>query len=117
MLAERGVDVTFETVTLLREQFGPSLATNIGGPHGHAECACDLDEMLVRIGGNRGHCQFNRNSSQIGRTSPYPLSGQAIRLCRSASAAEAGLVGLSVDEMAFEIEVVADVGLGRGELL
>ena len=29
----------------------------------------------------------------------------------------AGLVGLSVDEVAFEVEVVVDVGVDRGELL
>jgi hypothetical protein len=38
--------------------------------------------------------------------------------CHSARAAERRvLLGLSVDEVAFEIDVVVDVGVDRGELL
>lgn len=53
-------------------------------------------------------CQTNHNLSPIGEAIPYPLSAQAMRFRHSAKAAE--LLGLTVDELAFEIEMTMHVG-------
>lgn len=45
------------------------------------------------------------------------LAGQAATWRQSASAAAALFVGLAIDEVAFEIKVVVDVGMDPGELL
>ena len=63
-------------------------------------------------------CQSNRNSSPIDAALALPrqASGhEGLPLGQGGRAA--GLVGLSVDEVAFEVEVVVDVGMDRGELL
>ena len=53
-----------------------------------------------------GHDQAQRHRSSCCKILPLGACGRA-----------AGLVGLSVDEMAFVVEVVLDVGMDRGELL
>ena len=53
LLAERGIDVTHETVRCWANKFGPAFAANIRKAHGRADNVWNLDEMVVRIGGER----------------------------------------------------------------
>ena len=53
LLAERGVDVTYETVRCWADKFGPAIAANIRRKRGRADCIWHLDEMVVRINGVR----------------------------------------------------------------
>jgi transposase-like protein len=53
LLAERGIDVTYETVRCWGNKFGPAIAANIRRRRGRADCVWHLDEMVVRIGGKR----------------------------------------------------------------
>ena len=51
LLAERGIDVSYETVRCWANKFGPAIAANIRRMRGRADCVGDLDEMVVRING------------------------------------------------------------------
>ena len=51
MLAERGIDVTYETVRYWANKFGPAIAANIRRKRGCADSVWHLDEMVVRING------------------------------------------------------------------
>ena len=53
-------------------------------------------------------CQSNRNLSAINADVVWSREPQAM---------SAGLVGFPVDEASFEVEVVVDAGMDRGELL
>ncbi len=53
MLAERGIDVIYETVRCWDKKLGPAIAANIRRRRGAADCVCHLDEMVVRINGVR----------------------------------------------------------------
>jgi transposase-like protein len=53
LLAERGVEVSYETVRCWANKFGPAVAANIRRARGRADCVWHLDEMVVRIGGKR----------------------------------------------------------------
>ena len=53
MLAERGIDVTYETVHCWANKFGPAIAANIRRKRGRADSVWHLDEMVVRINGVR----------------------------------------------------------------
>ena len=53
MLAERGIDVSYETVRSRAIKFGPAIAANIRRLHGRADSVWHLDEMVVRINGKR----------------------------------------------------------------
>jgi transposase-like protein len=53
MLAERGIDVTYETVRCWANKFGPAIAANIRKRRGAADRVWHLDEMVVRINGVR----------------------------------------------------------------
>ena len=53
LLAERDIDVTYETVRCWGNKFGPAIAANIRRRRGRADCVWHLDEMIVRIGGKR----------------------------------------------------------------
>ena len=53
LLAERGVDVTYETVRCWSNKFGPTIAANIRKRRHRADCVWHLDEMIVRISGKR----------------------------------------------------------------
>lgn len=53
MLAERGIDVTYETVRCWANKFGPAIAANIRKRRGQADSVWHLDEMVVRINGKR----------------------------------------------------------------
>jgi putative transposase len=53
MLAERGIDVTYETVRCWANKFGPAIAANIRRRRGRADSVWHLDEMIVRINGKR----------------------------------------------------------------
>ena len=53
MLAERGIDVSYETVRCWVNKFGPAIAANIRRARGRADNVWHLDEMVVRIGGKR----------------------------------------------------------------
>ncbi len=53
MLAERGIDVTYETVRCWANKFGPAIAANIRRKRKRADSVWHLDEMIVRIGGKR----------------------------------------------------------------
>ncbi len=53
MLAERGIDVNYETVRCWANKFGPAIAANIRRSRGRADSVWYLDEMVVRINGKR----------------------------------------------------------------
>ena len=53
LLAERGVDVSYETVRCWANKFGPAIAANIRKVRGRADNVWHLDEMVVRIKGER----------------------------------------------------------------
>jgi putative transposase len=53
LLAERGIDVSYETVRCWANKFGPAIAANIRRARGQADSVWHLDEMVVRIGGKR----------------------------------------------------------------
>ncbi len=53
MLAERGIDVSYETVRCWANKFGPAIAANIRRTRGRADSVWHLDEMVVRINGKR----------------------------------------------------------------
>jgi transposase-like protein len=51
LLAERGIDVTYETVRCWANKFGPAIAANIRRKRGRGDSVWHLDEMVVRISG------------------------------------------------------------------
>ena len=53
MLAERGIDVSYETVRCWANKFGPAIAASIRRRRGRADSVWHLDEMVVRINGKR----------------------------------------------------------------
>ncbi len=53
LLAERGINVSYETVRCWANKFGPAIAANIRRKRGCADCVWHLDEMVVRINGER----------------------------------------------------------------
>lgn len=53
LLAERRIDVTFETIRCWSDKFGQAIAANIRRRRRRADCVWHLDEMIVRIGGKR----------------------------------------------------------------
>ncbi|WP_219895026.1 IS6 family transposase [Aquisediminimonas profunda] len=53
LLAERGIDLCYETVRCWANKFGPAIAANIRRKRGRADCVWQLDEMVVKIGGKR----------------------------------------------------------------
>ena len=53
LLAERGIDVSYETVRCWANKFGPAIAANIRKARGRADSVWHLDEMVVRINGKR----------------------------------------------------------------
>ncbi len=53
LLAERGIDVSYETVRCWANKFGPAIAASIRKVRGRADSVWHLDEMVVRINGKR----------------------------------------------------------------
>ncbi len=53
MLAEREHSVSYETVRCWANKFGPAIAANIRCKRGRADSVWHLDEMAVRINGQR----------------------------------------------------------------
>lgn len=53
MLAERGIEVSYETIRCWTTKFGPAIAANIRRVRGRADSVWHLDEMVVRINGQR----------------------------------------------------------------
>jgi len=53
MLAERGVDVSYETVRCWAAKFGPAIAANIRRARPRPDRVWHLDEMVVKIRGKR----------------------------------------------------------------
>ena len=53
LLAERGIDVTYETIRCWADKFGPAIAANIRKRRRRADCVWHLDEMVVKIGGKQ----------------------------------------------------------------
>ena len=53
LLAERGIEVSYETVRCWARKFGPAIARNLKRLHGRADSVWHLDEMVVRINGKR----------------------------------------------------------------
>ena len=49
MLAERGIDVSYETIRCWANKFGPAIAANIRRARPRADSIWHLDEMVVRI--------------------------------------------------------------------
>ena len=49
LLAERGIDVTYETIRCWTMKFGPAIAANIRRIRPRADSVWHLDEMVVRI--------------------------------------------------------------------
>ena len=53
LLAERGIEVSYETVRCWANKFGPAIAANIRRMRERSDCIWHLDEMVVRINGQR----------------------------------------------------------------
>jgi len=53
MMAEPGFDVSYETVRCWAAKFGPAIAANIRPSRPKSDCAWHLDEMVVKIKGQR----------------------------------------------------------------
>ena len=53
MLAQRGLDISYETVRRLVLKFGPLIARNLRQGRPRPSARWHLDEMVVRIAGNR----------------------------------------------------------------
>ena len=53
LMAERGIDISYETVRCWVDKFGPAIAANIRKRRGRADCFWHLDEMVVKISGKR----------------------------------------------------------------
>lgn len=53
MLAERGIDVTNETIRCWTMKFGPAIAANIRRARPRCDSTWHLDEMVVKIRGQR----------------------------------------------------------------
>lgn len=53
LLAERGIDVSYETIRCWIDKFGPAIAANIRRGRSRPDSVWHLDEMIVRIGGKR----------------------------------------------------------------
>ena len=53
MLAERGIDVTYETIRCWAAKFGPAIAANIRRRRPRADSVWHLDEMVAHIRGKR----------------------------------------------------------------
>jgi len=53
LMAERRVDVTYETICCWVGKFGPAIAANIGKRRGRAGCVWHLDEIVVKIHSKR----------------------------------------------------------------
>lgn len=53
LLAERGIEVSYETVRSWINKFGPAIAANIRRSRQRADSVWYLDEIVVRIGGKR----------------------------------------------------------------
>src|SRR5690606_4377128 len=53
MLAERGIDTTYETIRCWANKFGPAIAANIRRRRSRPDSVWHLDEMIVRINGKR----------------------------------------------------------------
>ncbi len=53
MLAERGIDVSYETIRCWANKFGPAIAANIRRARPRADAVWHLDEMVVKIRSQR----------------------------------------------------------------
>jgi len=53
MLAERGIDVSYETIRRWILKFGPAIAANVRSRRAQPSGTWHLDEVFVRIGGKR----------------------------------------------------------------
>lgn len=53
LLAERGIDLCYETVRCWANKFGPAIAANTRRKRGRADSVWHLDEMVVSINGQR----------------------------------------------------------------
>ena len=53
MLAERGIDVSYEAIRCWANKFGSAIAANIRRARGRSDSVWHLDEMVVRINGAR----------------------------------------------------------------
>lgn len=53
LLAERGMDVPHETIRCWANKLGPAIASNIRMTRQCADCVWHLDELVVKIGGQR----------------------------------------------------------------
>jgi transposase-like protein len=53
MLAQRGIDTSYEAIRCWANKFGPAIAANIRRRRGRPDSVWHLDEMVVRIKGKR----------------------------------------------------------------
>ena len=58
MLAERGIEVSFETVRRWVLKFGPAIAANVRSRRVQPSGTWHLDEVFVRIGGKRTYLEL-----------------------------------------------------------
>ena len=61
MLAERGIEVSYETVRRWVLKFGPAFAANIKATRPRPSGTWHLDEVFVRIGGKRTYLCVRRH--------------------------------------------------------
>lgn len=72
LLTERGTDVTCETIRCWANKFGPAIAASIRRKHGRADSVWHLDEMVVRINGQRMYMCAGRRQGRQGSRCPRP---------------------------------------------
>ncbi len=71
LLAERGIDVSYETIRCWTIKFGPQIARNLKRRRPPPSGRWHLDEMVCTVGGRRmylwrGCCQANGKMSPLG---------------------------------------------------
>jgi transposase-like protein len=79
MLAERGIDVSYETIRRWILKFGPAIAANVRTRRVQPSGTWHHDEVFVRIGGKRTYLwrgfvtltQLNQNSRRYPRSSSH----------------------------------------------
>lgn len=77
LLAQRGIDVSYETVRCWANKFGPAIAANIRRARGRADSVWHLDEMVVRINGKRIHVASRRQGGRGARRSGAEAAKQS----------------------------------------
>ena len=128
MLAQRGIDVSYETIRCWTIKFGPQIARNLKRKRPAPSPRWHLDEVVCNIGGKRmylwravddegevlGCCQVK--STKLKAALPCPRSGNRRRPSGVRFGAGTPKSG-SADQMTLDVEGVVDRRVGGEESL